>query len=220
VLQELLDSDYLGHLQEVVVLGVTNTFADSAAPLHWRQTMRHSGLNVLALGILHETLIRFVPDPARAFAHGNIFTTQRRDPETGETVPVDIPDVLHVLTEIPGGARGIYHTSGVAHGGPSLQIHLYGSEGSLRLVTQAGGDEQLWGLRRREKEWREVVIPKEKAGGWRVEEEFIGAIRGEEPIRFTTFETGLRYMAFTEAVARSRQSGQAVEISYDEGMNL
>ena len=57
---------------------------------------------------------------------------------------------------------------------------------------------------------QEVKVSAEKEGAWRVEEEFIGAIRGTEQIQRTSFATGLRYMEFTQAVAASYQTGQAV----------
>jgi predicted dehydrogenase len=214
VVREWMDSQRIGQLQEVVVLGVTNAWADRDAPIHWRQRTEHSGMNVLTLGILHETVIRWVPDPKRVMAMGSIFTAERPDPNSGEPASVDVPDVLHILTELPGGARGLYHFSGVAHGGPGLRIDLYGSDGSLRLTPgPTEREEKLWGLARGEKVWREIPIPPEKEGGWRVEAEFIGAIRGEEPVRFTDFSTGVRYMEFTDAVARSRESGKPVDVS-------
>lgn len=40
-----------------------------------------------------------------------------------------------------------------------------------------------------------------------VEKECVGAIRGGEPVRFTTFDDGVRYMKFTAAVNRSLESG-------------
>ena len=48
-------------------------------------------------------------------------------------------------------------------------------------------------------------FPPHEAGGWRVEDEFISAIRGQEEITHTDFATGVKYMEFTEAVYRSRQ---------------
>lgn len=45
-----------------------------------------------------------------------------------------------------------------------------------------------------------------------VEEEFVAAIRKQGTIRRTTFEQGVRYMEFTEAVARSVQSGCTVKL--------
>ena len=45
-----------------------------------------------------------------------------------------------------------------------------------------------------------------------VEEEFMAAIRKQGSIRRTTFEQGLRYMEFTEAVTRSIQTGCTVKL--------
>lgn len=59
---------------------------------------------------------------------------------------------------------------------------------------------------------QEVHIPEDKAGSWRVEEEFIAAIRGTEKVQRTTFATGVRYMEFTQAVAMSYQTGQAISL--------
>ena len=58
----------------------------------------------------------------------------------------------------------------------------------------------------------EITALPGEAAEWRVEDEFIGAIRGDERIRLTDFETGVRYMAFTEAVNRSLEEGRAIEV--------
>ena len=49
-------------------------------------------------------------------------------------------------------------------------------------------------------EYQPVQIRPEDRADWRVEAEFIGAIRGEEEVHLTDFATGVRYMAFTDAV--------------------
>src|SRR5438094_791216 len=59
----------------------------------------------------------------------------------------------------------------------------------------------------------EIPIPAERRIGWRVEEEFINAIRGKEKVSRTTFEDGVRYMEFTEAVWKSAAGGQAVDVA-------
>lgn len=59
---------------------------------------------------------------------------------------------------------------------------------------------------------QEIKVSEEKKGSWRVEEEFIGAIRGTEQVRRTDFATGVRYMEFTQAVATSYQTGHAVNL--------
>lgn len=210
IVKELLADGYLGELREVVVLGTNAGLSDSDVPLHWRQSAEFSGLNALAMGILHEPLIRWVPDPTRVLAQSHIFTPQRTDSATGEMASVGTPDSMHILTELPGGARGVYHLSGVTHFGPPNQIHLYGSQGTLKY--QFAPQDRLLGARRGDDELKEIPVPPEKEGGWRVEAEFIGAIRGQEKIEFTDFAAGVRYMEFTEAVARSAETGQAVNL--------
>jgi hypothetical protein len=39
--------------------------------------------------------------------------------------------------------------------------------------------------------------------GWRVEADWVDSIRNGTPVKFTDFATGVAYMEFTEAVARS-----------------
>jgi len=212
VVKQYLAEGRIGDLREVIVLGTNDAYANSNTPLHWRQSGPYSGINMLALGIIHEPLVRWIDDPIRVLASTQTFTPTRLNQETGELESVGTPDSVQVITELPCGARGIYHMSGVIHHGPSPQIHLYGSKGSLkyimapdnRLYFGASGDPQL----------TEVKVSDELAGDWRVEEEFINAIRGAEPIEFNDFAKGVRYMEFTKAVERSALTGQAVDINY------
>ncbi len=135
---------------------------------------------------------------------------ERIDPDTGRLAPVERPDSVQVLTQLPGGAQGLYQVSGVDRFGPAQQIHLYGTEGTLKANFRPR--DQLWGGCRGDSELREIDVPSDEQGGWRVEAEFIGAIRGDEPVRYTDFETGVRYMEFTEAVATSVTTGRAVQL--------
>jgi predicted dehydrogenase len=125
-------------------------------------------------------------------------------------VRVGTPDSVQVLSILEGGARGIYHVSGVTHFGPGTQIHLYGSEGTLKY--ELAPNDRLWGAQRDESELREIAVPVDQEYGWHVEEEFIGSIRGECEVQFTDFATGVRYMEFTEAVVRSAAIAQTVEL--------
>ncbi len=210
VVKELLADGYIGDLREVVVLGTSNGLANPETPLHWRQSLTLSGVNMLALGILHELVIRWVPDPVRVLAQTHTFTTQRPDPASGELVAVERPDNIRILTELPGGARGLYHLSGVLHHGPGLQVHLYGTEGTLKFDHKT--DDRLLGARADNESIREIYIPETKASGWRVEEEFINAIRGLEEVKLTDFASGVRYMEFTEAVENSATTGTTVNL--------
>ena len=73
-------------------------------------------------------------------------------------------------------------------------------------------DNKLYGGRRGESSLSEIPIPASEAGAWRVEEEFINAIRGLEPITHTSFTDGLKYMIFTEAVTRSMVEGKKISL--------
>jgi predicted dehydrogenase len=66
--------------------------------------------------------------------------------------------------------------------------------------------------RRGDRELREHPNPPEGQFRHRVEEEFVNAIRGLEPVTQNTFEIGVQYMEWTEAVYRSAQSGRAVSL--------
>jgi predicted dehydrogenase len=216
VVVDLLKEGYLGHLREVYVQGLAANLADPAAPLSWRQDAALSGYNVLSLGILHETLMRWVPPPVRVLAQAHAFVPTRIDPESGARRPVGTPDSVQVLAVLENGARAVYQFSGVLPFGQSMGVWLYGSEGVLHYDFAA---DRLRGASRFHgrnsagpADLQDIPIPPEKAGGWRVEEEFVAAIRDGEPVRFTDFATAVGYVEFTEAVARSAQRGEAVAL--------
>ncbi|MCH7686698.1 MAG: gfo/Idh/MocA family oxidoreductase, partial [Planctomycetes bacterium] len=185
-------------------------FRDLNQPLHWRQQQKISGRNILAMGILHEATVRWTPHPTQVFAQTNIFQPQRLASPVTNATAVDVPDSVQIVTQLENGGRGLYHLSGIALFGPGMQIHLFGSQGTIKYVF--GETERLLIGSAGDKELREAEIPAEKKGGWRVEAEFIGSIRGEETVRFTNFPSGVRYMEFTEAVTRSADTNQPVTL--------
>jgi predicted dehydrogenase len=210
-MRELIEHHYLGELREYVILGGTDQVLDYSQPLHWRQDAAISGQNVLALGILHETWLRWFPQPAQVLAQTQIFEPVRPNPNGPGNVPVTVPDSVQVLTQQADGARGVYHFSGVQRFGSGFQMHLYGSSGTIKIAFD-GDAERIEIARAGDSGLHPLTIPEAKRGRWRVEEEFIGAIRGEEPVRRTDFATGVRYMEFTDAVHRSVAEGRAVHV--------
>jgi predicted dehydrogenase len=211
---ELLHHDFIGELREVVVIGADDQFHDYTKFLHWRQDSAISGVNVLTLGILHETVSRWIPQPTRVVAQTQTFEPSRPNPHADGDLRVTVPDSVQALTQYTGGASGVYHLSGITIGGPGKQIHLYGSRGTIKVVF--GVHEQVSVARAGDKELRPVTIQPEKLGGWRVEAEFVGAIRGEESVKRTDFAAGLRYMEFTEAVACSATRGRSIKLPLDD----
>jgi predicted dehydrogenase len=208
-IKDLIAEGYLGELYSLVVRGVAPEFANPDAPIHWRQQKHLSGYNILNMGIWYEATMRWVGQATRVFAQTRIGVKQRRDPETGAMVEVDIPDHVDITTELAGGGQGTYNFSAVSGLGPTPGAWLFGSKGTLHFDQSSN---KLLGGKAGEKELREITIPPEKAGKWRVEEEFVNAVRGLEKITHTNFEDGVKYMEFTEAVYRSAESGRAVAL--------
>ncbi|HWQ15123.1 MAG TPA: Gfo/Idh/MocA family oxidoreductase [Roseiflexaceae bacterium] len=204
-IRRLLADGFLGEPLAVTVRDASG-FLDRDSPLHWRQNADLSGMNIMSLGIWYEALMRWVGVAVRVSAMGRTFVRMRRD-EAGALREVRVPEHLDVLGELACGAQLHMQISRVAGLAGPEEVRLYGSEGTLRF---SGG--ALWGGRRGDTELRPIAVPPEEAGGWRVEEEFVGAIRGREPVTHTTFDDGVKYMEFTEAVARSIASGCAVTI--------
>jgi predicted dehydrogenase len=209
---------------------MTSALADPATPLSWRQDAALSGYNMLTLGILHETVSRWVTPVVRVVAQVHAFIGTRIDPQSGVRRPVGTPDSVQVLTVHEDGMRGLYQFSGVTPLSPGLGVRLYGSEGALFYDMT---NEKLFGARLSTSpaykggafssppyeggvggvtELSEIPIPADRALGWRVEADFVDAIREGTPIQFTDFPSGVAYMEFTEAVARSAQSGAPVEL--------
>ncbi len=217
VMRELIDGGFLGELREVHAFGLNAALADPAAPLSWRQDATLSGYNMLTLGIVHETLLRWTPPPVRLLAQVHAHVPSRIDPQSGVRRPVGTPDSVQVLAVLANGARASYHFSGAAGFGQALGIHLYGSDGVLHYDLQS---DRIRGASRtrgdKPNDLTDIAIPRDKEGGWRVEEEFVQAIRTGSPIRFTDFAGGVAYMEFTEAVAQSAQGGEPVALPLEE----
>jgi predicted dehydrogenase len=184
-------------------------FVEPDAPLHWRQDIALSGHNILNMGIWYEAMMRWLGPARRVTAVTKISVARRRD-GSGAVQPVRVPDHVDILATFGGGAVAHLRFSAVTALAPAPEAWLFGTEGTLRLEADA---RRLSGGRRGDKSLAEIAIPAERRIGWRVEEEFVNAIRGAEKITRTNFEDGVRYMEFTDAVAKSAASGQAVEVA-------
>jgi predicted dehydrogenase len=209
--KRLVAEGYVGNVLAVEVHATQQArFADVGEGLHWRQDVRLSGNNVLNMGIWYETMMRWV-GPAKSVMAMTTIAVPRRKEANGAWHEVQVPDHVDILARLASG-DGVAHLrfSALTAFAPGPEAWIYGSEGTLRIEPEA---KRLSGARRGDKALAEITIPSEQRIGWRVEEEFIGAIRGREKIGLTTFEDGVRYMEFTDAVAKSAASGQAVAVA-------
>lgn len=209
-IQDLIADGYLGDIYSIEIRGASDTFVDRDAARHWRQDFDLSGYNTMAMGIWYEALARWVGHASRVMAMSRVFVPQRQHQDGGKAATVRVPDHLDILATMDCGAQAHFVFSGITGlARDTNTAWLYGSEGTLLLDV---GVEKLYGGRRGEEKLNEISIDESKKGHWRVEEEFINAIRGLEPIRLTTFDGGVKYMEFTEAVAVSAAEAQAIDL--------
>ena len=205
---DLIAGGFLGEILAVDLLGNGGEFIDWDSPMHWRQDRDLSGFNILNMGIWYETLMRWIGPAVKVQAMSTVNVRQRRD-DNGWLKGVTVPDHVEALCRMACGAQARLRFSAVTGHGPPSQVWLYGSEGTLQLDM---GEGRLMGGRRTDEMLREIVIEPEKQGFWRVEEEFVNAIRRLEQVTHTSFADGVKYMEFTEAVTRSAQEGRAVAL--------
>lgn len=206
--QKLLADGFVGELQALDVRANAPSFLDCESPLHWRHDRDLSGVNSLGMGIWYEAVMRWVGEAKTVRAMTRVSVKQRKD-SNGSIKAVSVPDHVDILAEMVCGAQARFQFSAVTGLAPGPEVWLFGSEGTLRYDASS---EKLAGARRGEPALHEIAIPAELSIGWRVEEEFINAIRGVEKVQLTTFQDGLKYMQFTEAVSRSAASGASVDV--------
>jgi predicted dehydrogenase len=205
---EMINDNFLGDILAVNVRFNSSTFISRLQDMTWRENIELSGLNTLMMGIVYESLARWIGHAKSVQAQSVIFSGLKT--WEGELKAVEVPEHLNILADMHCGAKAnMQFSSATGLAEQHQEIWLFGSEGTIHLdfakgVLRAG---------QRDQEKLEKITPlTDKTSKWRVEEEFIGAIRGEEKIKFTSFAEGVRYMEFTEAVARSCRSGKTVSL--------
>ena len=207
-IKDLIKDGYLGDVLSVDMRVSQGGFIDRDSEIHWRQDHDLSGYNIMGMGIWYEAMMRWVGPALSVSALTRVHVNHRLG-WTGERKTVTVPDHVEVLCELAGGAVAhVSHSAVAGLAGPD-EVWIFGDEGTLHLEA---GSMTLRGGRRGDEELSVIEIPAEKRGGWRVEEEFVNAIRGLEPVTHTTFEDGVRYMEFSEAVTRSAQSAQKIAL--------
>lgn len=211
-------SEIVGHgrIGEVIALDARvaagRAYPDGSGPPHWRHDRALSGNNIMSMGIWYEAMMRWVGPAKSVMAVGQSVVRHRKDAD-GRRTPMEVPDHVDVIGELEQGGQIRFNVSAVLGHAPDIaDVHIFGTEGTLRLRQPVDGKMALYCGKRGEPALKEVEIAAEKRGGWRVEEEFTNAIRGLEPVTHTDFQTGVRYMEWTDAVTRSLRHREAVKL--------
>lgn len=200
-IKDLVRDGFIGQPVAVEIRQQSKDFVDLNRSLHWREDHDLSGYNTLSLGIWYEALMRWLGEIEEVTAMGKTIVKNRYHNQKDESVPLRIPDHLIVAGDMVCGAQAHFLFSEVTGFAMNTSgAWIYGNEGTIFLDLE---NDALRAGRRGESQLSDISIPASKQGFWRVEEEFVGAIRGEEEIKFTPFNIGVKYMEFTEAVAMS-----------------
>ncbi len=212
VLKRLIGEGHVGEVISVELQRLQTTsrtgeggFPDIGGELSWRHSFEFSGYNALNIGSTYESMMRWMGPGDRVMAMTKIHVPYRRGPDDQMT-SVAIPDHIDVMYELANGAQvhmRFSATTGLSNGN---QTWIFGTDGTIHVDER----QNISAGRRGDSGLTQVPNPQEEQAYYRVEEEFINAIRGIEEVTMTTFATGVRYMDFVEAVYRSAQSGEAV----------
>jgi predicted dehydrogenase len=206
-IRQWIVEERLGDLLEVKTFMNLPLHLDPETPRSWRLDPAKSGHNMMALGIYYEMLQRWLGCEASwVQADAQIFTPQRVDAASGQPAKVGLPESLLVAGRYapPSPPAPPIRLQMEFSGVDTCQRQgavLNGRRGSLAIdfsnnalhFFPTGAPEAP----------EEVPIAPETRRGWQVEADFINSIRQQKPVQLTSFEQGLRYMLFTDAVYRS-----------------
>ncbi len=215
---DLITEGYVGDVLHVDARVFTDrNWPDTDAPVHWRHDRDLSGNNAMTMGIWYELLMRLVGRASSVQAQAQTIVKHRKSAD-GLRTEMTIPDQLDVLWSLAGGGTvnmSVSTTLGSFQ--PPFDLWVFGDKGTLHIdapdFSQTGlSDLRITGGKRGDSEMSVIEVPPEKVGAWRVEEEFVNAIRGVEPVTRTNFADGVKYMEFTDAVQESWQSGSRVNL--------
>jgi|AntRauTorcE11898_2_1112593.scaffolds.fasta_scaffold00239_27 predicted dehydrogenase len=228
-MRRLLDEGYVGDVHLIRGHVLSGNGIDPKTPLHWRDVEHYQGVNALQVGILAERLHRWFGHADTISARAQTRILERPLPDEGadaaggadgdadgdtttgderETAPVERPDLISIDCEMANGAFMTLDFCSVAEHSPDNQVEVYGSEGTL---VYEFADDTIRGAAVDDDELLEIQIPDEERVEWSVERDFVDAIREGGSPR-TTFHEGMKYMEFTEAVFRSVERGEAVNL--------
>lgn len=179
---------------------------NSEAPLSWRHIKKFSGLNIMAVGIYYETLSRWVGPAQEVFAFKSQNIKERLDLESNSKKSVEIEDDIIISGRLKNGGSFNYHFGSVNHP-PAETVEIFGTEGSVIYHF----DKDLLQTGKRGESLKTVEISTLPKKEWQVEQNFIQQIKTGQK-QEATFEEGLAYMAFTQALSDSGNKNALIDM--------
>jgi len=195
--KKILSDGILGKIYHLELSALSNVYCNPDAPAHWRQRREINGINFLTCGIFAEVILDWFGEPNRLCASGKIVHQER-----GRDV-ITLPDFISVLAEWRNGLRGTFTWSGVHFGEHRPKLTVQGTKSAMQIWFQP---DEIFLSQSPNTAPAKISVPKEYISEWNVERDFIDAVRGLPVKPGITFEEGLRYMRFTQAVIDSFES--------------
>ena len=207
-IRQIVESGALGQVRHLMVRDFNASYLDADTPLHWRQRASLSGTNSLTLGILYEVLLTWFGLRAEwVLAADATFVPERT---AGDALgAVERPDAVFVTAGLENGGLASLTFSSNAGGVSETSISAFGTAGSLHWTGGPPNNEGGRLVLQEAPGWEDQQFRPDPAAGWQVEADFIAAVREGRDGR-PSWELGLAYMQFVEAVEKSARSGQRV----------
>jgi len=200
----LLQEGTLGSIRLVNVHSLSPLWIDPAAPVNWRKNHHLSGLNMQTLGMYIEVIHRWFGLTTRASAETFLYTPVRKNTD-GTDFKIEIPDQILARTDVGTDLPVTYEISGVSALARET-IDIYGDRAALHYDVAS---DSLY-LYTQNKRVPVTPLPEEEydLDNWRVEEDFINAIRQGLPYH-PDFKDGLNYMQVIQAIYDSAKNSSA-----------
>jgi hypothetical protein len=102
-------------------------------------------------------------------------------------------------------------SSVLGHTPSKNEAWIFGDKGTLAFITPNNAEPYLQ-VGKKGGAMGALAIDPAKLGAWRVEKEFVNAVRGREAVMHTDFVTAVKYMEWTDAVTLSMRERREVQL--------
>jgi predicted dehydrogenase len=183
-------------------------------PMNWRMDPAVTGTGTLGdLGSHMVDAARFlIGEPVRVSSLMSSLIKERKDPVSGDSVPVNIDDFAAFVAELEAGIPAVFQTSRNAYGAQNqFEISVYGDTGSLHMNWE-DGDHLVWVHPNEERcEVREKIAVPERCKLKQMQD-FLDLVRGTVREETPGLRDGYLNQRVLEAIVRSASERRSVDI--------
>lgn len=203
----LHDENYIGDIHDVRTVGMAAP--SNGKTYDWRRDPDVSGLHMLTMGMWVEVLNRWVGPATSLVAKARYHDDGSS--RGGEHSRASVPDSIAIAANLECGASASYHFSTEASFPGPHKIEIYGSKGALRYTLFR---DEIHGATAGSTSIQPINPEPDEIRLQTTDAEFIRAIREGTSVN-PSFDEGVQYMEFCEAVGQSIYFDKAVNLPPD-----